>query len=575
MNNTLKISRLSETLSVCGQVSADDVQAIADLGFKHVICNRPDGEADAQPSADSIQVAFAKFDIGFYRVFVEAGSMSSAVVDEFAELTSSLNGPILAYCRSGTRSATLWASSQVGKQPTGDILATVKDAGFKVDSLAARLNAAGEVPVEPVNAAATRHDVVIVGGGAGGIAAAASLLKRHPGLDVAVIEPSGQHYYQPGWTLVGAGIFKQHKTVRPMHEVMPQQVTWIPEAVTHFKPEQDAVVLRDGSRVHYKVLIAAPGIKLDWAAIDGLVDTLGKHNVTSNYHYEHATYTWELVQNLQSGRAVFTQPPMPIKCAGAPQKAMYLSCSYWERAHRLSDIDVQFYNAGGVLFGVPEYVPALESYVARYGAGLNFNETLVAVDGPAGKAYFDVGEATQKEVAFDLLHVSPPQTTPDVVRNSDLVDQAGWIDVDPESLQHTRFANVFSLGDACSAPNAKTAAAVRKQAPVVAVNVGCFLNGEALAASYDGYGSCPLTVERGKVVLAEFGYGGALQPTAPSWLLDGTKATRMGWVLKADLLPTIYFQLMLKGREWFAAPDLHETTSQAAPANASLPMGKR
>ncbi|MFT6436241.1 MAG: sulfide:quinone oxidoreductase [Candidatus Azotimanducaceae bacterium] len=159
----------------------------------------------------------------------------------------------------------------------------------------------------------------------------------------------------------------------------------------------------------------------------------------------------------------------------------------------------------------------------------------------------------QKKVSFDMLHVCPPQRTPAFVSRSPLANEAGWVNVDQDTLQHVRYDDVFGLGDASSTPNAKTAA-VRKQAPVVAENVIAALAGKTPIAHYDGYGSCPLTVERGKVVLAEFSYGGKLLPSAPSWILNGTKASRLTWHLKATLLPPIYFELMLKGCEWLAKP---------------------
>jgi sulfide:quinone oxidoreductase len=109
-------------------------------------------------------------------------------------------------------------------------------------------------------------------------------------------------------------------------------------------------------------------------------------------------------------------------------------------------------------------------------------------------------------------------------------------------LRHTKFCNVYALGDVMNAPNAKTAAAARKQAPVVAENLladmGRSLNQER--AIYDGYGSCPLTAERGKIILAEFGYGGKRIPSFPKWLIDDLKPSRLAWFLKeaaaADLL---------------------------------------
>lgn len=413
-------------------------------------------------------------------------------------------------------------------------------------------------------------DVVIVGGGSAGIATAASLLKRTRNLKIAIIEPASEHFYQPGWTMVGAGIFTPESTRCAMTDVMPRETTWIQQSVCGFMPEQNEVVLDDGSRVAYRTLVAAPGIKLDWSTVEGLAPTLGKNGVTSNYRYDLAPYTWQLVQSLSHGTALFTQPPMPIKCAGAPQKAMYLSCDTWRQRDALKNINVEFHNAGGVLFGVAAFVPVLMDYVTTYGIDLHFNSNLVAVDGPARTATFERknadGQVTRFNRQFEFLHVVPAQIAPDFVRSSPLANETGFIDVDHATLRHKRFHNVFALGDACSAPNAKTVAAVRKQAPIVAVNVLATLEGQQqLLAAYDGYGACPLTVERGKIVLAEFGYGGKLLPSLPSWMIDGTRPSRAAWFLKSQILPPIYWRGMLKGHEWLVAPTM-KTTAQSGPA---------
>ncbi|WP_379921912.1 FAD/NAD(P)-binding oxidoreductase [Erythrobacter sp. R86502] len=399
----------------------------------------------------------------------------------------------------------------------------------------------------------TSHSILIIGGGSAGIAAAASILKRRPGIDIAIVEPSDTHAYQPGWTMVGGGVFDVATTVRPMASVMPKGVRWIKQAAVSFQPEDNQVTLKDGGTVGYDVLVVAPGIRLAWEKIAGLTETLGQNGVTSNYRADLAPYTWELVQQLRGGKAIFTQPAMPIKCAGAPQKAMYLACDHWRRAGVLDNIQVDFRNAGGVLFGVADYVPALMEYVGKYGINLELGSNLVAVDGPARCATFATtsGEIT---VDFDMMHVVPPQVAPQCLADSPLAADSGFADVDQHTLQHVRYPNVFALGDGGSTPNAKTAAAARKQAPVVAVNVLRQLDSKGPAAGYDGYGSCPLTVERGKIVLAEFAYGGKLAPSFPTWLLDGTKPARLSWMLKADALPWIYWNGMLKGREWLAGP---------------------
>lgn len=397
------------------------------------------------------------------------------------------------------------------------------------------------------------HRVVIIGGGAAGIATAASMLKRRPGLDIAIVEPSETHAYQPGWTMVGGGVFDVATTLRPMASVMPRGVSWVRQAAASFQPDSNQVTLADGSTLGYEVLIVAPGIRLAWEKIAGLEETLGKNGVTSNYRPDLAPYTWELVQKTRAGRAIFTQPPMPIKCAGAPQKSMYLACDHWLRAGVLGDIEVEFRNAGAVLFGVADYVPALMEYVGKYGIGLELGSNLVAVDGRAQVAVFQTPEGEVSR-SFDMMHVVPPQVAPQFLADSPLAAESGFTDVDLHTLQHVRWPNVFGLGDAGAMPNAKTAAAARKQAPVVAVNALRQLDGKGPTAGYDGYGSCPLTVERGKIVLAEFAYGGKLAPSFPTWLVDGTKPARLSWMLKADLLPWLYWNGMLRGREWLAGP---------------------
>ncbi|RSZ61125.1 NAD(P)/FAD-dependent oxidoreductase [Massilia atriviolacea] len=402
--------------------------------------------------------------------------------------------------------------------------------------------------------------VLIVGGGAAGIATAASLLARAPELDIAIVDPADVHYYQPGWTLVGAGVFDAAQTARTMASVIPRGVRWIRAAVAAFEPERNAVVLDGFRMLRYGQLVLCPGLKLDWNAIDGLAHTLGSNGVTSNYLVHLAPYTWQLVRSLRAGQAIFTQPQAPIKCAGAPQKALYLSADHWRRSGLLEQVRIDFCSAAPTLFGVPAYVPALTAYMHRYGAGLHLGHTLTAVDGPARRATFArVNAEGGKETvtrAFDLLHVVPPQVAPDVVRVSPLADAAGWIDVDPATLRHKRWHNIHALGDAINTGNAKTAAAARKQAPVVAHNVLAALGKRAGVARYDGYGACPLTVERGKVVLAEFKDGGVLAPSFPSWLIDGTRPSRLAWLLKERILPPLYWHAMLKGREWLARPAL-------------------
>lgn len=563
----MDIRKINDSISVSPQIKLEDAHELARLGFKSIISNRPDGEENGQPTADMICMAAEAAGLEFRHIPVVASDIGDRDIALFDEAMKDLPKPILAFCRSGTRAATLWALSHAPSLGEDAALSATKAAGYDLSQLRTRLSSTSSAESTSATDAksSTACDVLIVGAGAAGIATAASLLKRRKCLSIVLVDPSERHAYQPGWTMIGGGIFKPEDTVRPMRDLIPDGVKWEKASVAVFEPDHDRVVLSDGRRISYRMLVAAPGIKLSWSAIEGLEETLGRNGVTSNYRYDIAPYTWFLVQNLKGGRALFTQPPMPIKCAGAPQKAMYLSGDHWFRQGRINDISIHFHNAGPVLFGVKDYVPALMEYVKKYRANLNFASKLLAVDGTRKEARFANtaadGTVTEETVGFDMIHVCPPQIAPDFVRDSPLANQAGWIEVDEASLQHKRYPNVFSLGDAAGTSNAKTAAAARKQAPIVAENVLAVLDGKAMPAAYDGYGSCPLTVERGKIVLAEFGYGGKLLPTFPTWIIDGTKPSSLAWYLKAEALPPIYWHGMLKGREWLVSPDLKKTAA--------------
>jgi sulfide:quinone oxidoreductase len=400
----------------------------------------------------------------------------------------------------------------------------------------------------------TLKKVVVIGGGSSGIGVIASIRKRVKEADITVVEPNDCHYYQPAWTLVGGGLFDISKTQRAMRDVIPSGVSWLQDSIVRVDPDEKYIETRQGKRVSYDFLIVACGLVLRWDKIEGLEETLGLNGVTSNYRFDLAEYTWKLVREMQGGKAIFSQPTLPIKCAGAPQKALYLSCDHWRRQGVLNNINVNFCLAGTAVFGVPQFVPPLTDYLKKYRAQVNFRHNLVRVDGKRRQAIFalDSDEEEKREIAlpFDMLHVVPPQSAPAFIAQSGLSDGSGWCDVDKFTLQHKRWQTIFAVGDCCATPNAKTLAAARKQVVVVAENIAALINGAPPTAHYDGYGSCPLTVEKGKVVLAEFGYDSKLLPTFP--LLDNTQPSRMAWWLKAWFLPRFYWAGMLRGVEWLA-----------------------
>ncbi|MBT9098211.1 NAD(P)/FAD-dependent oxidoreductase [Methylovulum psychrotolerans] len=391
--------------------------------------------------------------------------------------------------------------------------------------------------------------VLIIGGGAAGVSVANNLRRQNAGIAITLVEPSETHYYQPGFTIVGGGAYTLKQTMRKEADLLHPSINWLKDYAETFQPEANTVTLRSGVAVTYDYLVVCPGLQLDWGKIEGLLDTLGKNQVCSNYSPDTVEYTWECIQKLESGTALFTQPPMPIKCAGAPQKIMYLAADRFRKKGILDKFAIEFCNAGPALFGVPFFAKALSKVVADYGITTSFNHNLVAIDGPAKTAIFEVtdsnGNKERVSKTFDMIHVTPPQSAPDFIKQSPLANAAGWVDINDKTLQHNKYPTIFGLGDAGSTSNAKTAAAVRKQVPVVVDNILALINGKTVAEGYDGYGSCPLTTSLSTVMLAEFAYAGKVTPSFP-WL-DPRANRRIWWWGKTTGFPWLYWHIMIKG----------------------------
>ena len=395
------------------------------------------------------------------------------------------------------------------------------------------------------------HQVLIVGGGAGGITVAARLKRFRPSLDVAILEPSLEHYYQPGWTLVGGGVFTMAQTRRQEAELIPAGVTWIREAAAGFDPDHNSVSTSGGQTLTYDALVVAVGLKLNWDAIDGLTDALGTGGVCSNYSKDYASYTWECIQNFKGGNAVFTCAPMPIKCPGAPQKIAYMADDAIKRDPALAaKSSVIYATATPGIFGIPAYAAPLKQVVARKGIDARYSHTLTAVRPDRKEAVFKVAkegeEAREVVIPYGLLHVTPPMAAPDVVAQSPLAAASGFVEVDKHSTQHLRYPNVFAIGDVSGMPNSKTAAAVRGQAPALVTNLLAQLDGGKGDGSYNGYSCCPLITGYGKTIMAEFNYDAQPEPSFP---LDPTKERWSMWVMKTTILPWVYWNRMLKGAD--------------------------
>lgn len=389
-----------------------------------------------------------------------------------------------------------------------------------------------------------KYEVLIIGGGTAGLTVAAKIAGKVKSL--AIVEPSTKHYYQPLWTLVGGGVFPKETTERNERDYIPSSAKWIQDAVSEFFPAENYVTTQSGKKIFYDYLVVCAGIQLDWDKVKGLKETLGKNSVCSNYSYETVESTWENIRNLKSGNAIFTQPATPIKCGGAPQKIAYLAEDYFRKNGVRDAIKVKFITGTPSIFTSPHYAPTLTKHCEDTGIETMFKHSLTEIRADKKEAVFQNLDTNEEFVQpYDMIHVTPPMSAPDFIKNSQLPNEAGWVDVDKETLQHTKFSNIFALGDSSSLPTSKTGAAIRKQAPVAAENLLNAIAGKPLTAKYNGYTSCPLVTGYDSLIMAEFGYDLKPQETFP---FDQNKERYSMYLVKKWVLPQLYWNGMLKGR---------------------------
>ena len=432
----------------------------------------------------------------------------------------------------------------------------------------------------------SHHQVLIIGGGTAGIMVAAQLLSQKNAKDIAIIEPADTHYYQPAWTLVGAGTYDYDKTARPMSSIIPKGATWVKDKATGFDPDNNSVSTASNGTITYDYLVVAPGLAYDFSLVPGLGEAMDKGVVCSNY--TDPKHTWDVIKKFKGGTALFTQPTTPIKCGGAPQKIMYLAENHFRKSGVRKQTDIVFATGGTVIFGVKEVAKTLMEVVDRKDINLRFHHKLVAVDGEKQIAWYEMGkeitaggcvvissdeaddlkldksfqynykdvemtrDGNRYGIHYDMLHTAPPSVAPKFVKESDLVNAAGWLDVDHKTMQHNKYANIFGLGDVAALPTAKTGAAIRKQVPIVVDNLDLLMKHDKIGnKAYNGYSSCPLVTDYGKMVLAEFDYGNNFTPDPKlkqMLISDSSKEHWRLWMLKKYGLPYLYWNKMMKGK---------------------------
>lgn len=410
----------------------------------------------------------------------------------------------------------------------------------------------GPQPDSAQPAVRTNAHIVIAGSGLGGLALAHRLRNALDGARITVIDRKEEHNYQPGYTLVATGVWPMEKVRDRNADLMPAGVDWIKEMVAEFDPAANTVVTQSGRRIRYDYLVVATGLHLDYAQIEGMdVSAIGRHGLGSVYASpQAAAATWDAMREFvgRGGQAVMTLPPTPLKCAGAPLKMTFMLRDRLHRAGTLGRSQVTFHSSLQNVFGVPVINDNVLGRWKELGIAVEFNHKLIAIDIGKRQAVFATPSEDRLEVPYEFIHVVPPMRAPDAVKKSDLswkegpFAPGGWLEVDKATLQHRRFPNVFGIGDINGPPRGKTAATVKKSAPLVAHNLVQVIAGRASDASFDGYTSCPMITREGSAMLIEFNYEGKLTPSLP--MIEPLQDSYMAWLLKYRPLKPAYVAVL-------------------------------
>jgi len=419
--------------------------------------------------------------------------------------------------------------------------------------------AASLLPLSSVfaNTISTRARIVILGGGAAGLSMANRLSRRLSGATITVVEPSDLHNYQPGWTLVASGVWEAERTLKPNAQFLPTGVDWVKGQAAGINADLRRITLADSSTLEYDVLVVATGLQLNYQLIDGMSPKLvGSNGIGSVYasldaagRTRKAIDTW-LAQG--GGQGIFTSPQTAIKCAGAPVKMTFTTLSRIKAESTRERFDLDYFTGGGGMFSQPWINDFLKQRFDQENITRHHLQHLTAIDAGAKKAEFTSPNGDTEVRDYDFIHVVPPMSAPDFVKDSDLIAQEGafkgeWLDTDIHTLQHNRYPEVFGIGDVIGAPINKTAASVKAQAPVVEANIVAYLQEKPLNARHNGYTSCPLITDIGKAMLVEFGYDNNMEFLPSFSFIDPKEESWSAWVLKDYLLQPAYYA-MLEGR---------------------------
>jgi sulfide:quinone oxidoreductase len=350
--------------------------------------------------------------------------------------------------------------------------------------------------------------VVVLGGGVGGTLIA-NLLDKQLGrdADVTVIDPTGLHFYQPGYLYVALGQANGRWLVRDERTLLRDRVKLVVEGAKLVDPAAMEVHMERGGKVPYDYLVISTGARLAPENIPGAVAGANEF-----YSMEGAQRTREALRDFRGGKIVVGIAGIPYKCPPAPVEFVFMVEDHFRRIGRRRFVDITYLSPLNRCFTIESASKLLQPLLDERGVHLETFFNVESVDASAGKVSSIEGD----EKGYDLLVLVPPHRGQSIVVDSGLGDASGWVPVDRNTLQHEQHDRIFAMGDATNLPISKSGSTAHFEAPVVASRIASLVRGTAPKESYGGRVMCFVETGRGKATSLRFDYENPPEPPQPN-----------------------------------------------------------
>lgn len=347
-------------------------------------------------------------------------------------------------------------------------------------------------------------NLVILGAGTAGTMMASHLTKKLSKSDweITIVDQYKTHYYQPGFLFLPFDTYKPEDVKKSIDEFIPKGVKLIREKIDLIDKDSDTVILGDGKKLKYDILIIATGTKTAPGEVQGMLGDYWYQSIFDFYTFEGALALRDKLRVWKGGKLVVHITEMPIKCPVAPLEFAFLADSFFIKKGMRDKVEITYVTPLSGAFTKEKCTTALTYLLNEKNIKIVPDFAVEHIDGEKGKIVDYGGE----EVPFDLLVTIPTNMGDDLMARSGFGNELNYVPTDKNTLQTKVKENIFALGDCTDVPASKAGSVAHFQAEILTENILRFIDGKELKPDFDGHANCFIETGHGKALLIDFNY---------------------------------------------------------------------